>query len=92
MEEGLSQKLNTGTANRNNNDHVISFDGKWLGISSHLNSMAGEVLLYIICPSPWRRTKVIAYLYGGQGTINTPGWSPESKRIAFVSNSGPVAK
>ena len=36
--------------------------------------------------------KVIAYLYGGQGTINTPSWSPESKRIAFVSNSGPVAK
>jgi Tol biopolymer transport system component len=31
--------------------------------------------------------KVIAYLYGGQGSINTPSWSPDSKRIAFVSNS-----
>ena len=31
--------------------------------------------------------KVIAYLYGGQGTINTPSWSPDSKKIAFVSNS-----
>jgi len=30
---------------------------------------------------------VIAYVYGGQGTINTPSWSPDSKRIAFVSNS-----
>ena len=30
--------------------------------------------------------KVIAYLYGGQGSINTPSWSPDSKRIAFVSN------
>jgi Tol biopolymer transport system component len=30
---------------------------------------------------------VIAYLYGGQGTINVPSWSPDSKRIAFVSNS-----
>ena len=29
---------------------------------------------------------VIAYLYGGQGTINVPGWSPDSKKIAFVSN------
>ena len=29
--------------------------------------------------------KVIAYLYGGQGTINTPSWSPDSKKIAFVS-------
>ncbi len=31
--------------------------------------------------------KVIAYLYGGQGTINVPSWSPDSKRIAFVSNT-----
>jgi len=32
--------------------------------------------------------KVIAYLHGGQGTINVPSWSPDSKQIAFVSNSG----
>ena len=31
--------------------------------------------------------KVIGYLYGGQGTINVPSWSPDSKRIAFVTNS-----
>ncbi len=31
--------------------------------------------------------KVLAYLYGGQGSINTPSWSPDSKRIAFVSNT-----
>ncbi len=30
---------------------------------------------------------VIAYLYGGQGSINTPSWSPDSKKIAFVSNT-----
>ncbi len=30
--------------------------------------------------------KVIGYLYGGQGTINVPSWSPDSKKIAFVSN------
>jgi Tol biopolymer transport system component len=22
--------------------------------------------------------------FGGQGTINVPGWSPDGKRIAFV--------
>jgi TolB protein len=36
--------------------------------------------------------KVIAYLFGGQGTINTPSWSPDSKRLAFVSNTGPINK
>jgi len=32
--------------------------------------------------------KVIAYVYGGQGTINVPSWSPDGRMIAFVSNSG----
>jgi Tol biopolymer transport system component len=32
--------------------------------------------------------RVIAYVYGGQGTINVPSWSPDSRHIAFVSNTG----
>jgi TolB protein len=31
--------------------------------------------------------KIIAYIYGGQGTINVPSWSPDSRRVAFVSNT-----
>jgi Tol biopolymer transport system component len=31
--------------------------------------------------------KIIAYVYGGQGTINVPSWSPDGKTVAFVSNS-----
>lgn len=34
--------------------------------------------------------KVIAYLYGGQGTINTPSWSPDSKKVAFISNTADI--
>ncbi|MDB5087895.1 MAG: hypothetical protein JWR09_1889 [Mucilaginibacter sp.] len=31
--------------------------------------------------------KTIAYVYGGQGTMNEPSWSPDSRNIAFISNS-----
>jgi len=30
--------------------------------------------------------RTVTYLYGGQGTINVPSWSPDSKKVAFVSN------
>jgi len=32
-----------------------------------------------------KESKVLAYIYGGQGTMNVPSWSPDSKTIAFVS-------
>ncbi len=32
-----------------------------------------------------KQIKVIAKLFGGQGTINVPSWSPDSKQVAFVS-------
>lgn len=30
---------------------------------------------------------VIAYIYGGQGTINVPSWSPDGETISFISNT-----
>ncbi len=32
-----------------------------------------------------REIQVMAKLFGGQGTINVPSWSPDSQRVAFVS-------
>jgi len=71
----------------------ISPDGKWIVYLSFGQDVAPDdhpfykhVLLRLmrIGGGPAR---VIAYLYGGQGTINVPSWSPDSRRLAFVSNS-----
>ena len=32
-----------------------------------------------------KKISVLAGLFGGQGTINVPSWSPDSKAVAFVS-------
>ena len=32
-----------------------------------------------------QKITVLAKLFGGQGTINVPSWSPDNKRLAFVS-------
>jgi hypothetical protein len=29
--------------------------------------------------------QVLAKLFGGQGTLNVPSWSPDSRRVSFVS-------
>jgi hypothetical protein len=40
-----------------------------------------------LMPADGGNPKVIAYVYGGQGTMNVPSWSPDSQKLAFVSNS-----
>ena len=71
----------------------ISPDGKWLvmitfehDISPSDHPFYKHVYLRLM-PIDGGTPKVIAYLYGGQGTINTPSWSPDGKRLAFISNS-----
>ena len=72
----------------------ISPDGKWIiyisflpeiPVNSHPSYKRVELKLM---PVAGGAPRVVAYLYGGQGTINVPSWAPDSKRIAFVSNSG----
>lgn len=72
----------------------ISPDGKWVVFLSFLKEEvpAGDHPFYKhvyirLMPLDGGKPKVIAYVYGGQGTINTPSWSPDSKRIAFISNT-----
>lgn len=32
-----------------------------------------------------RKISVLAKLFGGQGTMNVPSWSPDGSQLAFVS-------
>jgi len=32
-----------------------------------------------------KKISVVAKLFGGQGTINVPSWSPDGRQFAFVS-------
>jgi TolB protein len=71
----------------------ISPDGKWIVyIAFPVDMDPWSHPFYRQCyirlmPTSGGVPKTIAYLYGGQGSMNTPGWSPDSKRIAFVTNS-----
>ena len=72
----------------------ISPDGKMIAFISFLPSEVAPgdhpfyKHVYIrIMPVEGGVPKVLAYVYGGQGTMNTPNWSPDSRRLAFVSNS-----
>ncbi|MEH6406087.1 MAG: DPP IV N-terminal domain-containing protein [Leeuwenhoekiella sp.] len=71
----------------------ISPDGKWIVFISFPPDIPfsdhpfyKECLLRLM-PVDGGEPKVIGYIYGGQGTINVPSWSKDSKHIAFVTNS-----
>ncbi len=92
--DGSNKKQLTFDKNTHDWFPHISPNGKWIVFLSYgLDVESGdhpfykEVTLQLM-PADGGEPKVIAYLYGGQGTINVPSWSPDSKYFSFVSNSG----
>jgi regulation of enolase protein 1 (concanavalin A-like superfamily) len=64
-------------------------DGRWIVFLSYNKDVKGhpenqDVALRLL-PLNGGNPEVLAKLFGGQGTINVPSWSPDSKKIAFVS-------
>jgi TolB protein len=67
----------------------ISPDSKWMVFLSYGNDVTGhppnkDVQLRVMSLSDGKIT-VLVKLFGGQGTINVPSWSPDSLKVAFVS-------
>ena len=67
----------------------ISPDGKWMTFVAYEKGVTGhppnkDVMLDLVSLSD-KHVKVLAKLFGGQGTNNVPSWSPDSSKVAFVS-------
>jgi len=90
--DGSEQEQLTNDAFNNWFPH-ISPDGKWIVFISFLKDVSpGDHPFYKhvyvrLMPVNGGNIKVLAAVYGGQGTMNTPNWSPDGKYIALVSNS-----
>jgi TolB protein len=64
-------------------------DGKllvWLSFDKSVQGHpANKDVALRIMDLPGGKPRALARLFGGQGTINVPSWSPDSKQVAFVS-------
>ena len=67
----------------------ISPDGQWMVFIAYAPDVTGhppgkDVELRLMSMTD-NKVHVLTKLFGGQGTINVPSWSPDSKKLAFVS-------
>ena len=81
---GDLQEISTGSITQCNNDHVITTDGKWIGISSNINQPQYNSYVFILP------------VEGGEPRQLTPigpsylhGISPDGKMVAYCAFRGP---
>jgi Tol biopolymer transport system component len=90
--DGSAQQQITSDGYNNWFPHV-SPDGRWIVFLSFMPDVAPndhpfyKPVYLRLMPAAGGSPRVIGYVYGGQGTINVPSWSPDSRRVAFVSNT-----
>src|SRR5919205_468253 len=78
-----AKEIDTGFATSNNNDHVLSFDGRRLGISHHPKEDGGRSVVYVLPSTGGTPRRVTArspsYLHG---------WSPDGKFLVYTGERG----
>ena len=88
--DGSDQEQVTFDANQDWFAHP-SPNGKWLMYISYPPEVPAtshphnQRVMLRMQPVGEKNVKVMAHIYGGQGTFNVPSWSPDSKKVAFVS-------
>src|SRR5579883_900400 len=64
-------------------------DGKWIVFLTYEKDVTGhpanKPVRLRLMPLGGGPIQDLARLFGGQGTINVPSWSPDSRQVAFVS-------
>lgn len=74
----------------------ISPNGLWATYLSFLPGTQGHpenvwVDVKVVARDDWSWATTVAHIFGGQGTMNTPNWAPDSSAFAYVSYpNGPV--
>jgi Tol biopolymer transport system component len=86
QEQVTSDEYNNWFAHISPNGRTIVLLSYEKGVTDH---PAGKDVLLRTMPVAGGNLKVLAKLFGGQGTINVPSWSPDSRNVAFVSYSPP---
>jgi WD40 repeat protein len=64
-------------------------NGRWIVFLSYAKNVTGhppnkDVMIRLMSLSD-SKIQMLAQLFGGQGTVNVPSWSPDSLNVAFVS-------
>ncbi|MDU1890426.1 MAG: transporter [Dysgonomonas sp.] len=77
---GKPQLIDTGFANKCNNDHLISPDNKWLAVS-HRSLPHGKPTIFVLPAAGGKPIQITppqpSYLHG---------WSPDSKQLTYCAN------
>ncbi|MEO6528078.1 MAG: biopolymer transporter TolR [Gemmatimonadaceae bacterium] len=79
LASGTPTLINTGSAIGNNNDHVLSFDGKMLGISSSSAESGNRSIVYTLPASGGTPTRITQ-----NGPSYLHGWSPDGRTLVFT--------